>query len=70
MFKQQKHKRFNYKPRFQDGELKSSKTEELEAQWSGIRQNSKRQGRMLFFVPALIVILLLVFGLLYYLERF
>lgn len=69
MFNQRKNKQFSYKPRFQDSEAASSK-DDFERQWSTIKGETKRKGSKLFSLPALIVMLIFLFVLMYILESY
>ena len=69
MFNQRKNKRFSYKPRFQDSEEIKSK-DDLESKWSEIKGHTKRKGNKLFSLPALIVMLIALFILMYVLEGY
>ncbi|OZV67613.1 hypothetical protein [Winogradskyella aurantia] len=69
MFKQRKHKRFNYKPRFQDSEDYKSNTD-FEARWNEAKGSVKRRGSIFTSLPALIVILLALFILMYILDGY
>ena len=69
MFNQRKNKRFSYKSRFQDSDEKKSK-DDLEAKWNEIRGNTKRRGNILTSLPALIIILVSLFALIYILNGY
>ncbi|WP_299368763.1 hypothetical protein [Winogradskyella sp.] len=69
MFNQRKNKRFSYKPRFQDSEEVKSKGN-LEHKWSEIKGNTKRRGSRLFSLPALIIMLIALFVLMYILDGY
>ena len=69
MFKQKRHKRFNYKPRFQKSELEDSK-HQMETNWEHLKSSSKRKGNILTSLPALIIMLILMFLLMYILEGY
>jgi hypothetical protein len=69
VFKQRKHKQFNYKPRFQGLEEKHAK-HDFENKWKEVRQVSKRRGRIWTSLPALVVILIALFILMYVLDGY
>ena len=69
MFNQRKSKRFSYKSRFQTSEDSESKSE-LEEKWHDIRGTVKRRGNVLTSLPALIVMLVAIFVLIYILEGY
>ena len=69
MFNQRKNKRFSYKSRFQDSKEKESK-DDLEAKWDEIRGNTKRRGSVFTSLPALIIILVSLFALIYILNGY
>lgn len=69
MFQQRKNKRFTYKSRLQDSEEKESKAD-FEAKWNKIKGNEKKHGNVFTSLPALIVILVSLFVLLYILEGY
>ncbi|WP_179336275.1 hypothetical protein [Winogradskyella costae] len=69
MFKQRKNKRFNYKPRFQDSEDKKSRAD-FEAKWNDAKGGDKSRGKLLSTLPALIILLVLIFVLIYILEEY
>ena len=69
MFNQRKNKRFSYKPRFQDSKEKESR-DDLEAKWDEMRGNTKRRGNFFTSLPALIIILVALFVLIYVLNGY
>ena len=73
MFGQRKNKQFSYKPRFQDSDSDKHREEskdDLESKWSALKGNSKRKPNKLFSLPALIIMLLALFVLMYILEGY
>lgn len=69
MFQQRKNKRFSYQPRFQDSEEKESKYD-FEAKWNKVNGKEKKGRKFLFSLPALIILLALIFVLIYVLEGY
>jgi hypothetical protein len=69
LFKQRKNKRFNYKPRFQDSEDKKSRAD-FEAKWNDAKDGDKSRGKFLSSLPALIILLVLIFVIIYILEGY
>ena len=69
MFSQRKNKRFSYKPRFQDSEVKESK-DDFESKWNDARGAVKRKGNLLTSLPALIIMLVGLFVLIYVLNGY
>lgn len=69
MFNQRRNKRFSYKPRFQDSKEEESR-DDLETKWNEIKGNTKRKGSLLTSLPALIIMLLSLFVLMYILEGY
>jgi len=69
LFNQRKNKRFSYKSRFQDSKEKESK-DDLEAKWNEMRGNIKRRGSILTSLPALIIMLVSLFVLIYILNGY
>lgn len=69
MFQQRKNKRFTYKSRLQDSEEKESKAD-FETKWNEIKGNTKKRGNVFTSLPALIVMLVSLFVLLYILEGY
>ncbi|MHA7843731.1 MAG: hypothetical protein ACX93I_10455 [Winogradskyella sp.] len=73
MFNQRKNKQFSYKPRFQDSETDNHREEskdDLERKWSAMKGNTKRKSNKLFSLPALIIMLIALFVLMYVLEGY
>lgn len=69
MFNQRKNKRFSYKPRFQDSDEKKSK-DDFETKWNDAKGSTKRRGTILTSLPALILMLVSLFVLMYILEGY
>lgn len=69
MFQQRKNKRFKYKPRLQDSDKRKSK-DDFETKWDEAKGNDKRRGSVLTSLPALIVMLVLLFVLIYILDGY
>ena len=69
MLNQKRNKRFSYKPRFQDSEKTASK-DDLQTEWSKIKPTTKRSGTTLTSLPALIIMLVALFALIYYLNGY
>ncbi|MBF8150718.1 hypothetical protein ITJ86_12470 [Winogradskyella sp. F6397] len=69
MFQQRKNKRFSYKPRFQDSDDKASK-EDFETKWNKVKGGGKKRGSVLTTLPALIIMLVLLFVLIYILNGY
>lgn len=69
MFNQRKNKRFSYKPRFQDSEEQKSK-DDFETKWDEIKGGNKRRGSVLTSLPALIIMLVSLFVLIYILNGY
>ena len=69
MFQQRKNKRFTYKPRLQDSDTTKSK-DDFKAKWNDVKGNDKRKGKMLSSLPALMILLVLIFVLIYILEGY
>lgn len=73
MFQQRKNKRFNYKPRSKDSNSDGYREEsknDLEAKWNEIKGNTKRRGSIWTSLPALIIILVSFFVLIYILNGY
>jgi hypothetical protein len=73
VFNQRKNKRFSYKPRFKDSNSDGYREEskrDLEAKWNELRSNTKRRGNIFTSLPALIIILISLFVLIYILNRY
>ena len=69
MFQQRKNKRFSYKPRFQDSEDNKSKND-FETKWNAVKGDEKRRGNVLTSLPALIIMLVSLFVLIYILDGY
>jgi hypothetical protein len=69
LFNQRKNKRFTYKPRFQDSEEKKSKND-FETKWNDAKGGTNRRGNVLTSLPALIIMLVSLFVLMYILEGY
>ena len=69
MFQQRKNKRFSYKSRLQDSDARKSK-DDLETKWNELRAGGKRRGSVFTTLPALIVLLVFIFVLIYILEGY
>lgn len=69
MFNQRKNKSFGYKPRFQDSDEKESK-DDFETKWNEVNGSTKRRSNILMSLPALIIMLVSLFVLLYILEGY
>lgn len=69
MFKQKKHKQFNYKPRFQN-DKSASETNNFESKWQDARLSSQNRGKKLMSLPVLIVMLLAIIILMYILNGY
>ena len=73
MFNQRRNKRFSYKPRFQDSDTDNNREEskaDLETKWNEIKGSSKRRGNIFTSLPALIIMLLSLFVLMYILNGY
>ena len=73
MFNQRKNKRFSYKPRFQDSNLDNHREEsrdDFDTKWNEIKSNTKRKGNVLTSLPALIIMLVSLFVLIYILNGY
>jgi len=74
LFKQRKHKRFNYKPRYSKSDeslsdsQKASKSSDFSSKWQGVRDTTKRKGYRAFSLPVLFLILVLLLICMYVLE--
>jgi hypothetical protein len=69
LFNQRKNKRFSYKSRFQDSkdiELKR----DLETKCNDAKDSTKHKGHTLTSLPALIILLVSLFVLIYILEGY
>ena len=73
MFKQKKHRNFNYKPRFQDSN-KRDREENSEAdfgtKWRSNNKITKKRGNVLTSLPMLIIMLAAIIILMYVLESY
>ncbi|MFT5215788.1 MAG: hypothetical protein ACI83H_000905 [Glaciecola sp.] len=69
MFNQRKNKRFSYKTRFQDSKKIESK-DDFETKWNEVNGSNKRKGNVLTSLPALIIILVSLFVLMYILNGY
>tara|TARA_Y100000815_G_scaffold72730_1_gene61462 strand:+ start:863 stop:1138 length:276 start_codon:yes stop_codon:yes gene_type:complete len=69
LFNQRKNKRFTYKPRFQDSDEKESK-DDFETKWNKAKESNKRRGNIFTSLPALIIMLVSLFVLMYILEGY
>jgi len=69
LFQQRKNKRFSYKPRFQDSEEIKSK-DDFETKWNKVKGNDKKRGSVLTSLPALIIMLVSLFVLIYILDGY
>ena len=69
MFNQRKNKRFSYKPRIQDSDEIESK-DDFETKWNEVRGSDKRRGSFLTSLPALIIMLVSLFVLIYILNGY
>ena len=69
MFNQRKHKRFSYKPRLKDSDELKSK-DDFGAKWNEVNGNTKRQGSIMTTLPALIIMLVSLFVVIYILEGY
>ncbi len=69
MFNQRKNKRFNYKTRFQDSKEIESK-DDFETKWNEVKGSTKRKGNVLTSLPALIIMLVSLFVLIYILDGY
>ncbi len=71
MFKQRKHKRFNYTPRYQkDNTSTEAEVEGFEAKWKNARNASKKRGSILTTLPALLIMLIAILVLMYILKGY
>lgn len=73
MFKQRKHKTFNYKPRFsnendEDSGLEESKTGDFISKWKQERDNKKRKVGFGMSIRTLILVLVLLLICMYILD--
>ena len=73
MFNQRKNKRFSYKTRFQDSNPDSHREEskdDFETKWNEAKGVAKRKGNVFTSLPALIILLVSLFILIYILEGY
>ena len=73
MFNQRKNKRFSYKTRFQDSNPDSYREEskdDFETKWNEAKGTTKRKGNVFTSLPALIILLVSLFILIYILEGY
>jgi hypothetical protein len=68
VLKQQKYKRFNYKPRFQDGN-KDSQKESFEEKWLRERQGNRHKTFKMSRLTLLLILLVVVLILMYVLSN-
>jgi hypothetical protein len=74
LFKQRKHKQFNYKPRYSRGDETLASSDEavygneMTSKWQSIRNSKKRKGFKFFSLPVLFLILVLLLICMYVLE--
>jgi hypothetical protein len=68
VLKQQKHKRFSYKPRFQDGH-KTSEKESFEDKWLRERHGSRHKTFKMSRLTLLLILLAVVLILMYVLSN-
>ena len=69
MFNQKNNKSFGYKPRFQDSDEKESK-DDFETKWNEVNGRAKRRGNILTSLPALLIMLVSLFVLIYILNGY
>jgi hypothetical protein len=69
LFNQRKNKRFSYKTRFKDSKKIESK-DDFETKWNEVNGSHKRKGNVLTSLPALIIILVSLFVLMYILNGY
>jgi hypothetical protein len=69
LFSQRKPRRFNYKSRLPKSEKKESH-EEFKAKWDQIRGKTNRKKSVFTSMPALILLLVSIFILIYILEGY
>lgn len=68
MLKQQKYKRFNYKPRYQDGN-KATQKESFEEKWLREKQGNRHKTFKMSRLTLLLVLLAVVLILMYVLSN-
>ncbi len=69
MFNQRKNKRFTYKHRDQDSDELKSK-DDFDTKWNEVKGSTKRRENVLTSLPALIILLVSLFVLIYILEGY
>jgi hypothetical protein len=69
LFNQKRNKRFTYKPRFQDSDEQKSK-DDFETKWNEVKGSTKRRGNALTSLPALIIMLVSLFVIMYILNGY
>jgi len=69
LLQQRKNKSFNYKPRFQDSKEIESKAD-FEAKWNKVKNSTKKRGSIFTSLPALLIMLVSLFILMYILEGY
>ena len=69
LFKQRKHKQFNYRPRFQREE-RVPEEEDFEAKWQDARMTSQKRGKRFISLPVLIIMLVVIIMLMYVLDGY
>lgn len=69
LFKQKKHRQFNYRPRYQNEEHQN-KDSDFEDQWRLARLNSQKRGKRLLSLPVLLVMLIALIVLIYVLNGY
>jgi len=73
LFNQRKNKRFSYKTRFQDSNTDSHREEskdDFDTKWNKANGDSKRKGNVFTSLPALLIVLVSLFVLIYILEGY
>ena len=70
MFKQRKHKRFNYTPRYQNEEAQTEAVDDFETKWKNARTASKKRGNVLMTLPVLLIMLIAILLLMYILKGY
>jgi hypothetical protein len=73
LFNQRKNKRFSYKTRFQDSNPDSYREEskaDFDTKWNEAKGAAKRKGNVFTSLPALIILLVSLFILIYILEGY
>jgi hypothetical protein len=69
LFNQRKNKRFTYKHRDQDSDELKSK-DDFDTKWNEVKGSTKRRENVLTSLPALIILLVSLFVLIYILEGY